>query len=407
MARSVDTILSDVADLMGSSFGANPLSNASLYPTNNLVILGRIFAQSTNLLEKKFDSLKYLSRTDQLSGALLSAAAAEKCIFRRECVTAKQLMIFNGEDCARVEAGTEFQDMQGRTWLLVDTVTLSNIGGGCATATGIVQADVCECRTPSLGTISPTETIDGVYSATNILLLEKGGAAEQDSDLRNRITSAGPLSHIVGTQDYATQQLLELSGVNYVETVKPGEYGLDGFAYIIHGGDDAEICNTIKRTSGNCAALIGNVTCDEGCFSDIRFQRPMPVVIDVTACLPANCSSITAAQAETFIRNTALGITRKEKIRSYDFSKVHSELDGVTFNATFPPLIACTGGEIYTDPIDGSDIDFYADNFCDGIPNDCAGCPQGPLTALDLKPWQYAVIGDVIILPCPESEEQC
>ena len=407
MARSVETILQDIAVLMGSAFGTNPLSNPSAYSTNNIVIFARLFAQSTALLEQRFDSLKYLSRVDQLSGPLLAAAAAEKCIFPRECVLAKQLMMFNGADCARIEAGTEFQDLQGRTWLLSEAVTLKNIGGGCAGSIGIVESDVCECRTPGAGTISPSDPIDGVYAATNILALERGGSSENDADLRNRITSAGPLAHIQGTQDYATQQILALSGVNYVETVEAGEYGLDGYAYIVHGGDDAEICNTIKRTSGNCAKLIGNVSCEANCFNDVRFQRPMPVIIDVTACLPADCPSITAEQAIEFIKGTSAGIARSKKIRASDFSRVHNELDGVTFNATFPPLITCDGGEIYTDPIDGSEIDFYGQAFCEGIPNNCAHCPSVGVTSLDLKPWQYAVIGDVSILTCAESEAQC
>ena len=415
MARSKEQIIQDIGALMSAAFGNNPMSaqilnifgNPTQYPSNKLVILANIFAQSTVLLEQKYDALKYLSRVDQLSGALLASAAAEKCIFPRECVKAKQLMMFNGVDCTRLEAGAEFQDLQGRTWLLSEAITLTNIGGGCAGSVGIVESDVCECRTPELGTISPSQTIDGIYAATNILLLEKGGASESDADLRNRITSAGPLAHIQGTQDYATQQILALSGVNWVETVAANEYDLGGYAYIVHGGDDAEICNVIKRTSGNCANLIGNVSCDINCFNDVRFQRPMPVIIDVTACLPANCPSITAEQAIEFIKNTSSGIARAKKIRSCDFSKVHPELDSVTFNATYPPLITCTGGEIYTDPIDGSEIDFFGQNFCEGIPNDCAHCPQGPLTSLDLKPWQYAVIGNVVIIDCPEPPPQC
>ena len=170
--------------------------------------------------------------------------------------------------------------------------------------------------------------------------------------------------------------------MNYVETIRQGEYGLDGFAYVVHGGDDAEICETIQQYTQNCNGLIGNVECNNNCFNSIRFQRPMPVIIDVTACLPVDCPPITAAQAEQFIRNTESSITRSNKIRSCDFSKAHPEIDDVTFNVTFPPLITCEGGQTYTDPIDGSEIDFYGTNYCGGIPNDCAQCSDGPLLSL-------------------------
>lgn len=390
ISRTLDELLADVAAQMQAWIGNNPLANAVVNRSNPLVKLVTAVLRGQVDLEKRLAAFKNLSNLNNLSGEFLTYAAGKKCIERKVCVKTKYLITVWGDDCAVLPQGAALIDAQGRSWTVSESITLSGNGTLCASGTGTVESSECGCWIVDIGTLSLDGEHLGISSATNSFLLEKGGEEESDEALINRIYNKGPLANIAGTADNAIAALAALDGVDFVRTYQGDLCGESGFMFIVHGGNDADICETIKLKSGSACNLLGDTECSADCYNSVRFQKACPVKLCIEILLNKDCPRITKEQATAMIMTQAKDLAYKSKLSGAMLSKLHPDIEDVKLSIKKPPLFACD--EMIIDPITGDEVNF-GNQEC-GLcvaKSECIGDPVYSGT-VSLQPWQYPIL---------------
>lgn len=407
--RTTQELIQAIAPQVDALLGNNPLLDPVANQSNNLVKLLTIAMGGQAELEQRIEAIKFLSQARYLDGEQLDLLAAGKCLTRSECTTSKALLVVSGEDCAVLQAQSQLTDSLGRAWSVTEDITLSGNGSACAFGVGVVEATVCGCWNLKEGELAfDNSNTPNIYSATNSVMLEKGGDLESDDSLRNRLMNTGPLHLIQGTSDSLKSALLQLSGVNFARTLQGEFCGQTGSMVVVHGGLDADICQAILNNGVLACSLIGNVECNSSCFSGVRFQRPCPVFIDIFVSLNCDCPTITEEQAQSIILAQAGSVARTNKIVSSTFLKLHSDIESVRLKVRRPTL-GC--GEItFTDPITDEVINWNTEDpsgLCGSV-SECDNESQIYSQTIRLPEFEMPILGNVTFSTCdPVNVVEC
>ena len=286
MPRSSSEILQEYAAQIFDVWGNTPLSDPVANRNDPLVKILSGAAAGQSELEHAFEAFVASGNLPNLEGQALTSAAAMRGVYRKNGTLSKAVVMVVGDIGSVLEKGSEFTDRYGAVWKTVTDVELpSGYGMGvvCAEDPG---SQILSPRELSLDTTGTP----WIHSATNGIMIEVGGQVENDQALIYRAMNRGPMAHIEGTKDRVLAEIDALDGVNF------SRYGFvkscigDGPMFVISGGNDSDIGETIKLNAGmSYGGLVGgSVYQDEDC-TEIRFQRPCPVLLHIDVTLSCDC----------------------------------------------------------------------------------------------------------------------
>ncbi len=253
-------------------------------------------------------------------------------------------------------------------------------------------------------------TMPFIFSASNGMMLEIGGAVESDESLRNRLQNQGPLANVLGTVDNAVSALYAVDGVTFVRFANVETCIGNGPMFIVYGGRDSDICETLLKRSGATCSMVGESAC--GSCNDIRFQRPCPVLLCIEVTVNDDCPLLTDDAIRSIIMSVAPNIAKQTKLRANDIAKLQGDIDSVRFAIKKPELHGCPeqSTQVYNDPLSNTPLRFATSNpfgLCGGQV-DC-GTPPTFVNSVTLNPWQYFIMdaSQITFVRAPKPTSDC
>lgn len=394
--QTPEQILTDLAAEIQADWGPTPLQDPVANRSDNLVRLVSHWAVSISDLQWAFEAFIQRNNIAALEGELLTAAAAVRGITRKTGALSKTTIMVTGLNGTTLPAGSELMDRFGMNWITQSDIKLSPKGAGCAFGQGVACAETSGSFTLFPGELR-YDNIATPYinAATNGIMLEIGGEQESDDALRNRILNRGPLSLISGTSDAALSAIYAVDGVNFARYEQVETCDGSGWMFVVHGGNDAEICEAIKRHAGlGVCALLGDNSCESHC-ADVHFQRACPVLTCLKITLSCDCPEPDENTIKSQILSAAPSLALENRITAKDIARLSDQIIKVEFSTKKRPLYACIDQDTPTiiDPVDDTEIPFASTNPC-GI---CAGvieCAENEefLPCAQFHPWEYPII---------------
>jgi len=403
-ARTVEELLQSVSSKIDTVFGNSPLSNPTANASNNLVKLVQMVMIGQAELEKRIEAFQFQYQQRFIENDALDYLASTKCLERLEDTTSKALIAITGEDCALLQQGSILLDEIEREWFVTEAVTLTTNGSTCAFGFGVVEASASGCWFLKDGELTfDNSNTPSIYSATNIMMLEKGGAVESNDAFRDRISNTGVLSMINGTDDRLQSLLSQVDGVNFARVDSGTFCGETGGLAVVSGGLDSDICETLRLQGSLTCSLLGDTSCDTNCFDGIRFQRPIPVKVDILVTLNCDCPVITQSEAESMILAQSTNFSSSTKISGSTLSKLHPDIEHVQFKL-IRREIGCGLDETYIDPFSGDEFDFFTSQAfginagvtdCQNESNEYLGTAKFPI-------YEMPVMNEITFTDCPK-----
>lgn len=400
----------ELEKIVGPNVLQDPIANRS----SNLVRVLSMAALSLNDIEQAVEALIIEQNPNNLEGIALTNYGAQRGIQRKTGAKSKTIVMVTGQQGSILERGSVLNDRFGGRWITEADVILESTGVGCAFGMGIACAE--ESGTFCLQEdelVYDNSTSPFIFGATNGIMLEVGGAEESDEAFRNRILSRGPLANVNGTSDNALDAIYAIDGVNFARFEFVDTCIGSGPMFVVHGGDDAKICDELIRKSGVACNMVGESNC--GSCNDVRFQRPCPVLLCIEVTVNPDCPLLTDAQISEIIMSVAPQIARQTKVRANDIAKLQQDIDSVRFRVKRQPLVSCpdddtNGADILTDPIDFEQIRFGTQNpygLCGGKP-DCEA-QTGFVNSASLNIWEYFVMdaAQITFVRSEQPESDC
>jgi len=408
---TLDELLIKTSSYMNNTFGDNPLADPSNNRSDPLVklVTGVLLGQVE--LEKRFDALKNASNAKFLEGEALEFYANQKCLPRKQNTRSRVQIVVTGEDCAILQQGFILKDDQGRDWEVENDITLQTNGTGCAFGVGIARASDFGCWLVQEKELFLSEESDAISDATNTIQLEKGGVLESEDAWRNRLFGSGIYTNINGTLDNLLAAINELDGVNFVRGDNITDCnGNNGAMLVVHGGNDAEICQVFFKKSGITCNTFGNVSCETAlCDGGTpSFQRPCPVQISVRVSLSCGCISTTEDEIRSIILANASFYAKSRTISAKQILKLHREIESVQIRAQRIEL-SCVEATI-VDPISQQILPFSTEEtqgFCRGV-TFCENAIQPWTNTIKLPLYEYPIVNTVEFADCiDENSADC
>lgn len=409
--KTSDQILTDLGQEIEQDWGPTPLQNPEDNRSDNLVRLVSNWSLSLSDLYAAFEAYIQRDNIAALDGELLVAAGGRRGLFKKTDTKSKTTIMVVGEYGSVLPADTELVDRFGGKWLTQSEISLASRGASCGYGQGIACAEEVGSFRLSQGELSLSDnSMSWIYDATNGFMLEIGGEQESDDTYRNRILNRGPLAHIRGTSDASLDAIYSVDGVN-----QAGYFQVDscigaGWMFVVHGGDDAQVGEAIKLHAGlGSTSLIGSSIYEDVNCTQVRFQRPCPVLVKLRITLGCECPISDSETIKSLVLSFAPRLARQSKINTQDIARVSSSIEKVEIALQRMPLYGCVDENTPTieDPLTGEPIIWGTNIFtglCGGVPL----CACNYTSAVKLNPWEIGVIDTnhiEIVTDCVEAEE--
>lgn len=410
--QSPNEIIKDYGDKLAVDFGPNVLQDPTANRGSNLVRLAAMTALSLSDIQHGVEATIVSQNPNNLEGVALTNYAAQRGVQRKTGTKSKAVAVVTGQQGSTLSAGDQLKDRYGSVWNVTADITLDSVGVGCAFGTGVVCSDVPGSFTLDQGELVFDNTMSPfIFAATNGQMLEVGGQQESDQALRNRLLTRGPLASVVGTKDNALASLTELDGVHFARYELVDTCIGSGPMFVVYGGEESAICETILRSSGVACNLVGETVC--GACTGVRFQRPCPVLLEIEVTLTCDCPSQSEDSIRSLIMSIAPKLALQSRLRANDIAVLSSEIDSVRFRLRRPPLVTleCDPTVLQlNDPISNTPINF-ATSKPFGLCKPAAACEEQDeyVNAVNIRQWQYFVADQRFIhfAPCVEADGDC
>jgi len=404
----------ELEKIVGPNVLQDPAGGTTERPnrSSNLVRILSMAALSLNDISQKFEAIVLEQNPVNLEGVALTNFAAQRGIYRNLGTKSKTVVMVTGQQGSTLDRGSELFDRFGGKWIIEEDVNLDSIGIGCAFGMGIAcseeSGNFC-LREDEL--VYDNSLTPFIFAATNGIMLSIGGAEESDESLRNRIMNRGPLANVKGTADNAIDSLYNIDGVNFARYAFVDTCIGTGPMFIVHGGSDDLICDSLLADSGIACNMVGEQSCSD--CTGIRFQRPCPVLLSIEVQITCYCPTQTQQSIRDLIMSLAPSIATQQRVRANDIAVISSEIDSVRFKIRRPTLITtdCSPTvESFNDPIDNTPLPF-ATNDPFGLCKPQAACTdeQPFVNSININPWQYFIMdsAEITFAACNEVDGDC
>lgn len=394
-ARSSNEILQEYAEQIKDVWGDTPLANPAENISDPLVTLlsGTALAQSQ--LEQRLEAFLLSSNFNNLSGSDLTNYAAARGIVRQTGTKSKAIIIVTGDDGAVLDAGSLMTDKSGNAWQVVEDIRLTSTGT-CAVGSGCICAVSAGCLTLKEGEIFYDNSNNPcIFNVTNTLMVSYGGQLENDQQLRERLACRSPFTCTTGHHSAALNDLKQIDGVIYAKYEKVESCIGDGWMFIVKGGDESKICDTIRKHTTTCN-LVGGTSCPDTCLEEIKFQKASPVGIKVNLRVTEGCPYPDIAKLKSLVASQSSRLAPRSVIHMIDIAKLDPVIEFVDFQRLPCP---CEGA---LDPFTGEEL-VYEDGMIHQHHVECNKVNN----KLELAPWEFPVICEVEICGICESLFNC
>lgn len=410
--KTSDEIVIDLSQEIEQDWGPTSLQDPEDNRSDNLVRLVSNWGVSIADLYSAFEAHVQRNNIPALEGELLTSAGAIRSLYRKTDTRSKTTIMVTGEQGSILPAGTELIDRFGGKWETQNNIELIARGASCGYGQGVACAvEVGSFRLNPGELVFNDSSMTWIYSATNGLMLEIGGAQESDQAFRNRILNRGPLAHINGTSDAALNAIYAVDGVNLASYTQVQTCIGNGWMFVVHGGDDAQVGEAIKLHAGlGVTSLVGSTVYQDSSCTEIKFQRPCPVLLKLRVTLGCDCPIIDAETVKSLIVSLAPRIAGQDKLNAQEIARLSPSIDKVEIYKQCMPLYGCIDENTptITDPTTGESIVWGTDVFT-GL---CGGqvlCAGVYTNTIKLQPWGMGVIDSnhiEVIAQCIDAEDK-